>query len=131
MVLARPETCPYRFSWRPFRMDRRSSCGPIACWILAKTSSLVTWSLYEIHLQKHLIFMARILLCSPAVGVHDSRAYRKMAVTRECISRILELREILLSFQTGFNHVNTAVVCAILESIPGLEPRQIQLSPGT
>ena len=26
---------------------RRSSCGPIACWILARTSSLVTWSLYE------------------------------------------------------------------------------------
>ena len=26
---------------------RRSSCGPIACWILVRTSSLVTWSLYE------------------------------------------------------------------------------------
>ena len=38
--------------------------------------------------------------------VHDSQAYRKMAVTRERISRILELREILLSFQTGFNLVN-------------------------
>ena len=24
-----------------------SSCGPIACWILAHTSSLATWSLYE------------------------------------------------------------------------------------
>ena len=33
-----------------------------------------------------------------------------------------ELREILLSFQTGFNLVNAAVVCAILENIPGLEP---------
>ena len=32
----------------------------------------------------------------------DSQAYRKMNVTRECISRILELREILLSIQTGF-----------------------------
>ena len=28
--------------------------------------------------------------------VHDSQAYRKMDVTRERISRILELREILL-----------------------------------
>ena len=28
---------------------RRSSCGPIACWILARTSSLVTWFLYEIR----------------------------------------------------------------------------------
>ena len=27
----------------------RSSCGPIACWILARTSLLVTWSLYEMH----------------------------------------------------------------------------------
>ena len=34
---------------------------------------------------------------------------RKMDVTRECISRILELREILLSFQTGFNLVSAAV----------------------
>ena len=41
-------------------------------------------------------------------------------MTRECISRILELREILLSFQTGFNLVNAAVICAILESISDL-----------
>ena len=44
-----------------------------------------------------------------------------MDVTKERISRILELREILLSFQTGFNLVNAAVVCAILESISGLD----------
>ena len=53
--------------------------------------------------------------------VYDSQAYKKMDVTRECISRILELREVLLSFQTGFNLVNAAVVCAILESISGLD----------
>ena len=35
--------------------------------------------------------------------VHDSQAYRKMDVTRKYISGILELREILLSFQCGFN----------------------------
>ena len=29
--------------------------------------------------------------------VHDSQAYRKIDVTRERVSRILELREILLS----------------------------------
>ena len=46
--------------------------------------------------------------------VHDSQAYRKMDVTREHIRRILELREILLSIQTGFSLVNAAVVCAIL-----------------
>ena len=56
--------------------------------------------------------MACILLCSSAVKVHDSQAYRKMDVTRERVSRILELREMLLSFQTGFNLVSAAVVCA-------------------
>ena len=59
--------------------------------------------------------------------VHDSQAYRKMCVTREHISRILELREMLLSFQTGFNLVNAAVVCAILESISGFEPSSVIL----
>ena len=54
--------------------------------------------------------------------VHVSQAYRKMDVTRERISRILELREILLSFHIGFNLVNAAVVCAILESVLGFEP---------
>ena len=39
-----------------------------------------------------------------------------MDVTWERISRILELREILLSIQTGFSLVNAAVVCAILET---------------
>ena len=57
--------------------------------------------------------------------VHDSQANRKMDVTRERISRILELREILLSFQTGFNLVNAAVLCAILDSISGLEPSSV------
>ena len=57
--------------------------------------------------------------------IHDSQAYKKMDVTRERISGILELREILLSFQTGFNLDNAAVVCAILESISGLEPSSV------
>ena len=42
MVLARPderETCPYHCSFRLFTIVRRSSYGPIACWILARTSS--------------------------------------------------------------------------------------------
>ena len=65
--------------------------------------------------------MARILLCSSAVRIHASQAYRKIDVTRQRISGILELREILLSFQTGFNLVSAAFVCAVLESIPGLE----------
>ena len=58
--------------------------------------------------------MACILLWSSAVRIHDSQAYRKMDVTGERISGILELGEILLSVQTGFSLVNAAVVCAII-----------------
>ena len=61
--------------------------------------------------------------------VHDSQAYRKMDVTRERISHILELREIFLSFRTGFNLVNAAVVCVILGSISGLEPLSVITEP--
>ena len=57
--------------------------------------------------------------------VHDSHTNRKMDVTKEHISHILELREILLSFQTDFNPGNAAVVCAILESISCLEPSSV------
>ena len=90
MVLAIPdeqETCPYHFNLQLFTMVRRSSCGPIACLILAQTSSSVTWSLYEMRsvLRYHLISMAYILLWSSAVRVHDSQAYRKMDVTRASV----------------------------------------------
>ena len=61
--------------------------------------------------------------------VHDSQAYRKMNVTRKCISLVLELREILPSFQTGFNIVSTAVACAILESISSLEASALITEP--
>ena len=65
------------------------------CLLDLATDFLVgTWSLYEIHdiLRKHFISMAHVL-CSSAMRVHDSQAYRKMAVTGECIRCILELRE--------------------------------------
>ena len=61
--------------------------------------------------------------------VQDSHAYRKMDVTRERIRRILELREILLSIQSGFSLVNPAVACAILESISDLEPSSVITEP--
>ena len=61
--------------------------------------------------------------------VHDSQAYRKMDVRVERISCVLVLREILLSCETGFNLVDTAVVCAILESISGLEPSSVITEP--
>ena len=87
MVLARPDeqdTLPYHCSLRLFTVVRISQCGPIACWILARTSSLASWSLYEMRgvlvqlspcfdtlrslceirniLRQHLISMACILL---------------------------------------------------------------------
>ena len=61
--------------------------------------------------------------------VHNSHAHRKMDVTRERISRIFELREILVSIQTGFSLVNAAVVFAVLESISGLEPSSVITEP--
>ena len=73
--------------------------------------------------------MACILLWSSAVRVLDSQAYRKMDVTREHISRVLELKEILLSIQIGFSLDNAAVACAILESISGLEPLSVITEP--
>ena len=45
-VLARPderETCPYHFSLRLFTIVTGSSCGPIACWILARYLSWEAW----------------------------------------------------------------------------------------
>ena len=93
MVLARhdeQETCPYHCSLHLFTMVRRSLSGPIGCWILAWSSSLLTQSLYEMQgvLQEHLMSMASILLWSSAVRVHDSQSYRKMDVTREPVSCI-------------------------------------------
>ena len=61
--------------------------------------------------------------------VHGSQAYRKMDVTKESISRILELREILLSIETGFSLVNAAVVYTVLERISGLEPSSVTTEP--
>ena len=81
MVLIRSderETCPYHFSLRLFTMVVRSSCGPIAGWIVARTSSLVTWSFYEMRCA-----MTCISLCCSAVKVHDSQEYRMMDVKKK------------------------------------------------
>ena len=63
------------------------------------------------------------------VRVHDSQPYRKVDVTREHVTHILELREILLSIQIGFSLVNAAVGCAILQSNSGLEPSSVITEP--
>ena len=53
--------------------------------------------------------MACIILRNSAVRVHDSQAFSMMNVTREHIRRILQLREMLLSFLIGFNLVSAIV----------------------
>ena len=42
-------------------MVRRSSCGPIAWWILARTSSLVTWPLYKMCRRSYLLCWGLVL----------------------------------------------------------------------
>ena len=50
IVFAKPEdieTWPNHLSFRFLTMVRSSSYSPMAAWIFLRTSSLVTWSLYE------------------------------------------------------------------------------------
>ena len=56
------------------------------------------------------------------VMVHVSHAYKNMDMARECISLILELMAMSLSFQMTFSLVTAAVVWAILDSTSGLDP---------
>ena len=125
IVLASPDdrvTCPYHFSLCLFTAVRRSSYGPMAFPILAFTSSLVMWSLYEIprNLRTHLISNACILLSMLAVMVHDSHTYKNMDMARERISLIVMV--MLLSFQMTSSLVTAAVVWTILDSTSGLDP---------
>ena len=66
------ESCPYHFSLHLFTMVSRCSCGPIACWILAQTSCLVTWSLYEMHSSQGWHFPLKVN-CSGGLWVYKIR----------------------------------------------------------
>ena len=127
IVFAKPEdleTWPNHLSFRFLTTVRSPSYSPMAAWILLRTSSLVTWSLYEIFnsLRSHLISKACVLFSNSAVRVHDSQAYRNMKMTRERISFTFDPRDMLLSPQIGFSFVRYEVACAILERTSGLEP---------
>ena len=104
-------------------MVRRSSRDPIAWWILARTSSLVRW--WGSTSFPWLVFFFGALLWGSMIHKHTGRWMWQ----GKRIICILELREILLSFQTGFRLVNAAVVCAILQSISGLEPSSVKTEP--
>ena len=71
-----------------------------------------------------LVFFFGALLWGSMIHKHMGRW-----MWREYINCILKLKEIFLSFQTGFNLVNTVVVSAILESILGLEPSSVITKP--
>ena len=103
----------------------------MAAWIFLRTSSLVTWSLYEMFnsLRQYLISKACVLFSNSAVKVHDSQAYRNMQMTRERISFTFDPRDMLLSRQTGSSFVRAAVACAILERTSGLEPSPETTAP--
>ena len=58
-----------------------------------------------------------------------TQTHRKTDVTRERIGRILEGREMPMSFLTGFNLVSATVVCAIPKSISGFEPSSDTTEP--
>ena len=105
-------------------MVRSSSYSQIVAWIFLSTSSLVTWSLYEMFnsLPQHLIPKACILFSNSTVMVHDSQAYRNIEMTRKRTSFTFEPKDMLLSLQMGFSFVRAAMACAILERIFGLEP---------
>ena len=56
-----------------------------------------------------------ILFSNLAVNLNDSQAYKKVEITSESISLVLELSVMFLSFQIGLSFVTSAVVCALLE----------------
>ena len=100
-------------------------------WIFLRTSSLVTWSLYEMFnsLWLHLISKVCVLFSNSAVNVHDLQAYRNMEMTRERISFTFGPRNMLLSLIMGFSFVRAAVACAIFDRTSGLEPSSEKTAP--
>ena len=111
-------------SLRLFTMVRRSLCGPIAWDFLVGNMVFVRDAQYlALASHFHGLYSSLELCCAGPWFT----SIQEDGLTRERISHTLELREILLSFQTGFKLVNTAVVCAILESVSGLEPLSISV----
>ena len=79
--------------------------------------------------RKHLISSAWILLCSSAVSVQVSHAYRNIVMTRARINLILCFIMMFLSFQMIFSLASAAIVWAALESTSLLEPSSHIMAP--
>ena len=130
IVFAEPEDLETWTNHLKFRFSTRvrsSSYPPIAAWIFLWTSSLITWSLYEMFnsLRLHAISKVCILFPDSAVEVHDSQVYRNMEMARERISFTFDQSNMLLHCvcisPDGLHFVRAAVASANLERISGLE----------
>ena len=73
--------------------------------------------------------MAYVLLCSSAVRVDVSHAYRNIDMASDRISQILDRRVMFLSFHIGFSLSSVAVVWAILEIISRVDPSSVTTEP--
>ena len=80
-------------------------------------------------LRKHLISVVSIFFSNSAVRVHVSQAYRKIEMTKDRISLILELSAMFLSFHTVLSFVNAPIVWAILDSISCFDPSSVTTEP--
>ena len=98
--------------------------------MVLRISLLVMWSVQEMPrtLRKHLISTAEIFLCSSAVRVHDSHAYRKVERTGACTSFNLDFSVMFLSLQIGFSFANVVNVCADLARISVLNPSALMMA---
>ena len=69
------------------------------------------------------------LLLRSTFHTHKKKKKKNMAMTRGCISLILELMAMFLSFQMTINLVTAAVVWAVLESTSGSDPSSDTIAP--
>ena len=67
-------------------------------------------------------FCSYYLFSNSAVRVHVSQAYRKIEMTKDRISLILELSAMFLSFHMVLSFVNAPIVWTILDSISYFDP---------
>ena len=80
-------------------------------------------------LRKHLISVVCIFFSNSAVMVHVSQAYRKIEMTKDRISLILELSAMFLSFHMVLSFVNAPIVWAILDTISCFDPSSVTTEP--
>ena len=93
--------------------------------MVARTSLFVTCSIYEmlcvVVVFKQFIFTAWIVLCSSAVSVHVSHAYRKTNRISACKSFSLDERLTLLSLHVSYSFASAVIVSAAL----AIEPQSL------